>query len=365
MQARSWILGIAVVLLAASALAQDGERGGRRRGGEGRPGGPPRGEMALGTTAARLAERLELDAAQRARFDEIVARYTAKWDAQEPGRMRELMEDLRTARQGGDEARVAEIQAELHALREARQALLNQFYDAVRPILSPEQAERLDAFRQRGPGGWDLDADGPRGPMRLIRELPEKLQLTGDQRAQFERIVAKHREDMRAQWEQLRPLTQQLREARRAGDEAKAAELAEQIRAKRTAAGESFYTELEAILTDAQKAKLADLRIEAGETLRSGTGLDVRRIVRAAQRVGLTAEQSEQVKQLAREAAKNARDRQIGPEAASRQLVEAIKRTLKPEQVAEFDRALKELAADPRASRPPAGGRGERGRPAR
>ncbi len=365
MQTQRWILGVVLVVLATSALAQDGERGGRRRGGEGRPGGPGRGDMSLGMMVERLAERLELDAAQKTKFNEVVAQYTAKWDAQEPGRMRELMDEMRTARQNGDDARVAELQEEMRKLGEARRALMNQFYDAVKPILRPEQVQKLDELRQRGPGGRGPEGEGPRGLMRLIRELPEKLELTAEQKAQFEPLAAKYGRQMQGQREELRPLMQQLREARQAGDDAKAAELEEQIQAKRSAASEAFYAEVEAILTDTQKAKLADLRVEAGDTPRAGNALDIRQVVRAAQKAKLTSEQSEHVKQLARDAAKNARDKKIGPEAAAKQLVAAIKNLLKPEQVSEFDQALKEQAANPRGNRPPPGGRGERGQPPR
>ncbi len=168
-----WMVALVALGLALPAWAQQDagagqpqRQGGRQMRGQGAGFASPL-EM-----ARQLAETLNLTDEQLVKYNGIVDKFKPKFDEQAKQReqMMELMQQMREARQNGDDAKVEEIRQKMQQQRESGQALMNQFCGEVQPILTPEQVVKLDAFReqmQRGPGG----PGG--GVMQLIQRLQQ------------------------------------------------------------------------------------------------------------------------------------------------------------------------------------------------
>ena len=349
MKAR-WIIALAALVLVVPAWAQDGPgepgrpgRGGMR-GGRG-PGRRPDPAQMLERMSARMAQTLDLSEDQQAKLDEIVANFHARMPEGGPSDAdRQLWEDLREARRNGDDERVAELREQMRASRGDRGEMMGEFFDEVEGILDEDQVGRLAEFRERFE-----DMRQQRGRQmsqrRMMRDLPEQLELTDEQRAQYDALI----DDLRSERDSRRELWQQMRAAQDAGDEERAEQLREELRANRGERGglpESFFENLGKILTEAQQAKLADLRSDTG---RRGGGdrdeLSVPGVMRAVQRLDLTSEQRTQIRELTQNAMHDSRglgrrDREAQTKVAT-DLKAAIAALLNPEQTAEFEQLLK------------------------
>lgn len=347
---------LAVLLLVLPVMAQP--PGGR---GQGPPPGPREwgpGEMGprgggprFDRLAERLADELGLTEQQETQLDKLVAEYTDQFARE--------MAPLEAGREPGDREKVRAIRETLH----------EEFLNDVAAILTPEQATRFEQFRQRwsrvrerGPG------DRERGPgwgdwRRQMRELPDQLGLDEQQRAEFDALTEKMREEGRARWEAMRPLIEEMRQARAAGDEQRAAEIRRQMQEQRLAGDrplESFFAELEKILRPEQKARLAELRQEWQQPgFAPGRPVELRTMWQAVARLNLDEQQRQKIRGIREQAGKTARD--LGPRdpAAHGKLAADVKQqilaVLRPEQKAEFERFL--MAERPLRERGP--GRGQ------
>lgn len=357
---RAALVGAILVLTATAAWAQaPADECGRQR----RPPGAGRGLMPIDVVARRLATELNLTPEQQTKFDEIVAKYRAAADEQQVqrGDAQELGRQLREARASGDTQRLTELREQSRARGEARQKLLAGLVNEVKPLLTAEQATKLDAARERlltrSAAGRGLAQDA-----ELIWRLPDELDLNDAQREQFDKLVSQtrqHGEEQRAKWRELQPALEELRQARQSGDEAKVQELQAKVDAQRPAPPDwsAFYTQLETILTAEQKATLGTLRAEGAEP--DATPGDVRQVLRAARQLDLNKEQRERLQAIAKEAqaaARQHRDDQAGASELAARVKTQVVGLLDVEQKAEFERRL-ERGAGP--------GRGGPGRPGR
>ncbi|MFH1748170.1 MAG: Spy/CpxP family protein refolding chaperone [Planctomycetota bacterium] len=375
MKAR-WIALITVLCLVIPALAQERPERGRRdrpgragmeRRGEGpRRGGPP-GQM-MERMTERLAQELELNEEQAAEFDEITTELREQMEARhaEAGDGRELREAMREARESGDEERVAQLRDQMRQSRFDPQPLVNEYFDQVATILNEEQLQTLNRFRERVD---QMQQRGrQRGEMRqMLEQLPEQLELDEEQMAQFEEM----REQLggrgpgnRERWEEMRPLIEEMRAAQEEGNEARVAEIRQQLEGMRGERGnpmESFLTELEGILRDDQKAKLAELRaqFESRRGRDNQRPQDVRSILQAAKRLDLNEEQRRELNEIGQAAMRESRQLRRTDRDAQTELAERVKREivemLDGDQVPQFERMLQ-------GERPRRGDRdGERG----
>ncbi|MBU0617878.1 MAG: Spy/CpxP family protein refolding chaperone, partial [Planctomycetes bacterium] len=250
-------------LLAVTAWAQEeGEReqqrGDRPRGerrigqerrergpGEQRGGGRDRGP-GMDRMWTRVADELDLDEEQRVQFDEISAKYRERM--REAGqRWQEVREEMREAREAGDEERVRELRAEMRGGRESEGAFAEAL-EELEPILREDQVARLWELQDRMQGrGQDRERY-----RRVINDLPDELDLSDEQRDEFEQLLNSQREKMRERWSDVQPLMDEMREARQAGDEERVRELQEQLeqtRPSQEAMFEAFFVELKDMLT--------------------------------------------------------------------------------------------------------------------
>lgn len=227
-------------------------------------------------------------------------------------------------------------------------------------------------------------ADRERGARRqaqfgpLTSRLAEELKLTSAQREKYEAIVAKYRvefETQRTAQESLRELSRELREARRAGEDTRAAELTakmEAIRGERGALWDRFVQDVRGILDEQQAKSLDEWRSRVLQRGARGNGADVeasekagvtdvRRLFATARRLDLTDEQRAGLRQLAREMAPRGRGPDATPSDGGVKDVKAkIVSLLDTQQAAEFERLLKEKQGVPGG-----GSRGGADRPGR
>ena len=244
-------------LLATALAAQDASDDRRPR----RGGGP-------GRFLDNLPETLELDEAQRAQFDQITAEFRERRRA-----VRDLGRELRRAQRDGDEARAAELEQQLAEAAFDPREELKQTFDQIETILNDDQSSRFSEFRQEmeqrwgrreergGPGGPDWrGGPGGRGPGRMLDRVAQSLDLSEEQKAEFDEIVAGHRERMG----EARPLMRDMRRAQRDGDMNRA----EELRAQMFELGvdpwgslRQSLDEVEPILSDEQFERFSEMRM--------------------------------------------------------------------------------------------------------
>jgi Spy/CpxP family protein refolding chaperone len=363
------LLGAWLVLPAVAQQTEPDEpRGERRqmrqmRRPDGRFGG--RGGPMFGGFTQRIPEELGLDDEQRAQFEDIVAEFRERMtEARRGGEgMRELFEQMREAREAGDEERMQELRAQFRERRGAGGQLMDQFFDDVEGILREDQVPKLQELRSR----FAERMRGRGDPMAQLRDLRERLKLDEEQQTQFDDLLAELREQggqRRQRMQDMRPLMRELREAQEAGDEARVEELRaqlEELRPQRGAWLDDFLTKLESILKEDQKAILAEFRQERGQRGERRGELDVRAIMAAAQRLDLDRDQRAELRGIMQEAMRaerelGRRDRE-GRAVLAAQTKKEVLAILDAEQGEQFERLLSQQG---RRGRPERMGAGER-----
>lgn len=349
---RSLITGLAAAALVTGAPAQERESAAPQERGAARIERPDRGDRGgrgggFDRMFERIARELNLDDEQRARFDELVAA------------QRERMRAARGQRDRGPEGERGEDSRPDGRPERGRFGggdPMAQFYDELKPILSEEQAAKLDdmraEMRRRGPDRGGMSR-------RIIDELPAELQLDDQQRTQFDDLAETLRRHEREQFESARPLFEQMREARDAGDDERVQALREEMersRRDREAPLNQFFDELDGILRADQKQRLAEYREELSNRDRRDASTDVRSILRAARRLDLTDEQKDALRDLEREVTDQAREVRGDREAAAKLAAEVkdrISKLLDDEQRAQFDDSLRRGGRRARQPREP------------
>ena len=233
-------------LLGGSALAVAQEAS------EGNGAGVVRRADSFARMRDRIADELNLDAAQRAQFEQIAI------DQQDLiHRHRETQSQIRAAEQSGDEALAAQLRAESTERPVGGWRPMETILEKLETHLRPNQLSALDALRSQS-GRSD-----PR-----MASLADDLELDSFQREQLgelaEGLVARF-QAQRDLWAELAPLRAQLDEARMAGDEA----LTEELEAEIAEVGpqpesvlSGFFDDMYEFLDEDQMDKLDDYRNE-------------------------------------------------------------------------------------------------------
>ncbi len=342
---------------------QRGPEGGPRRGPMGGRGfdGPPTPDAILNRMSEALADRLDLDASQQVQFDEIVAVFREDMQLQAEGQPspREIFEQMREAREAGDEAAADALRDQMRGHFSAMGDTMAVMLDEVEPILNAEQVNRLGEFRQRmEQRRRDMN---PRESMeKVVERMRTDLDMTPEQLDAFEGMVTDleaEGEAMRNRWREMGPLMREAREARENGDDSRMEEIRAQMEEMRGAPGEMidrFFEEVGGMLDPDQREQLQAMRADAPFANRDGRGpggrdrgqlrqLKVQDVLRAAKRLDVNQEQRDKINQVESEAGYNLR--QAGRDAASenvvaRQAKAEIESVLDDEQKAQFNRAL-------------------------
>jgi hypothetical protein len=311
---RALLMSFLTGLMAVTAWAQDegdreqrreerrmrqgrGERGPGERFGGGRERGPRMGRM-----WDRIAEELELDEEQRVQFDEISAKYRER--AREAGeRWRGMREEMREVREAGDEERLQELREEMRQGRDRPDFGFSEALEELEPILREDQVARLWEMQDRMQSR-NRNRDLYR---RIFNDLPDELGLTDEQRDEYDQLLRAQREEMRERWSGVRPLMEEMREAREAGDDARVQELREQMeqsRPNQEAMFEGFFQDLSEILDEEQLERLTAFRETLSETRtgRTGEAEGLREVLRAVKRLKLDSGQKEEIRDIEHEA---------------------------------------------------------------
>jgi hypothetical protein len=365
MKPQVWIIALVLgaVSFPAAAVAQPAGPGGFGRGqddGEGRRGGRRGRGMPARMIVNRLAEELQLSADQQTAYDALVEEYSAQWrGADGRGQWQQWRQQMRAARESGDEAKVNELREQRRAAFGQQMETMNSFFDAVSNVVDDSQRETLTAFRAR----VDERINQRRQEMqmrRLMRNLPDELNMTDEQRGLYEEMINERRSEMRGQREAMQPLIDELREARRNGDDARAQEIIEQLRANRPERPDptALLDTVREMLTDEQRATLDGLVSQLGVTgQREEKETDIRKVMQSVKRLDLTTEQEAEVRELLREARTvHARASRNERGDVAELLKQEIIKVLNPEQAAEFKQLLKNDGRRERGNGP----RGER-----
>jgi hypothetical protein len=310
------------------------------------------GRLRLESVARRLAAELQLDESQKARFDEVVAGLQQQSGVADPDdQLRALMADLQAAREQQDHDRVADLARQIRELRGGGDAGIEKLFDAVASILREDQQPALARFRER----WNADrrrgAAGANRLERAVRRLEDELNLTDEQRPQFDALVEQYRERFAAQAktraaqdEERAKLLAELRAARDGGDVEKVRDLEQQLAERRDddlALLNEFLHELEGVLGEDQRVVLE--RYRDRNAVPGGDVNDVRTVLRAARRLRLEPEQREKLREIERATIQSVRELsgdRAGREALTARTREAILAFLTDEQKVEFEKHL-------------------------
>lgn len=336
---RTTLIPLFVLLtLAAAAAAQDPEaRYGEDRGGERRGHGPP-----IGRLVEMLDERLNFDADQAAQIDEIVAAHEERMQE-----FRVQRRAMRDAMESGDEETAAELREQFRAQRELHGRGPRGILDEIEPLLHEGQLEAFQQFReeiaQRG-------AHGGRGRMRqMFRDLPHAVNMTEDQRREFEEILSKQRETMR---ERMRERFQQTQEG---GFEWTDRPTPPDF----SAMYDDLFDQVAEILGEDQLELLARYEAEVGLAMRAPEtqkGDDLLVTVAAANRLrDLSSEQKESWRIIKRKAMQDSKELRRGDKKEKAALAAEVRteilKILDEEQKAEFERIVKRLESRQKGTR--------------
>ncbi|RMF84016.1 MAG: hypothetical protein D6744_03785, partial [Planctomycetota bacterium] len=323
--------------LSAAALAQPddiGRRDGFGRGPGGPGGGPPTPGRMLDRMAEMLRSRLSLDEQQQAELDEIVAAIREGIELNgESTDMQSVFEEMRAAREAGDEQRVNELREQMRGRFRQMGETVSALLDQVEPILNEEQAAQLAEMRERMRQRM-REGDPRRRAQEAIRELRNELDLTEEQAAQFDELVEGLRSRGREMGErmgEMRSVFEELRAAREAGDTEKVEQLRaqlEEMRPNPRAWLEEFLDSVEQLVGPEQAdivQKYRDRLAEAAPGRQQSRELDPRAIIAATRRLDLTREQRDQLRQLEAEAGRAYREIRREAEAVRAEFIESFK----------------------------------------
>lgn len=169
---------LAMPLLAQPADAPDGPDDGTTAG----PGGPGR----MGQGGERLKELLDsmdLTGEQREQIKPIMEAHRAAmetWRNENQPKIRQLMEDMRKARQDGDTAKADSLREELTKLRESAKGAQEDLLAKLDGILNDEQMAKVRGLFE--------SAGEMRGQRRVLMGW-QRLDLTAEQRSKIETIL--------------------------------------------------------------------------------------------------------------------------------------------------------------------------------
>lgn len=346
-----WISGL-TVLCASIAWAQENPPPDDDAGAaEARPVAAARGVSARADYSAlvdRLTKELSLTDEQQRQLEQFIAEERAgqrKVNAR--GADAHRMQELRKALKDGDTKKAEELRKQMGESRGA--GALDRILEKLEPTLNDQQRAKLADIRPTlaGPGGMS----GGTTTERLGR-LKTQLELDEKQAAEFDRFYEQFQKNYAGLEEQqqaeMMGLIDQVRDAAKAGDNERVAQLREQIessRSKTDDAVQNFLDQVEGILRDDQMFNFERFTRQFTPHDNVGAGGDVRRLLSAARRLDLDREQREQVRSLERETSRAARRaRRDSAEAA--QVYESTKEKLAEiigaDKVAELEQKLSE-----------------------
>ncbi len=255
---------IGLLVLATSSWAQEsqpgaGDQGGgaqqrqRRQRGQGQPGQRGPGGMRGGAFGMNLPESLKLTDEQRTKVQEIQRSAFQQMQAQGGGaggfnredfqKMRDLRRQMQEAAQAGDDAKAAQLQAELDnmPMSQNRKRMQESIDTQVAQILTSEQRRQFDVWKRLRDSGL---------PPMLI-ERPEALK---DAALKISTLTSAQKNNIDAAWEHYDRATTHADDL------------------TKSALGEQFANEVLATLKPSQKILLTNQAMMGGRGARGPRG---------------------------------------------------------------------------------------------
>ena len=174
------------------------------------------------------------------------------------------MEELRRAREAGDDERVEQIREELKA--GGGGGRLEQFLDQVEPILRDDQRQELARIREEMTQRREEPNRPSRDPLAQLKQLRGELELSEEQATQYDAAYGELETQVnqsRGSSEDINEIVKQLMEAAEAGDKERIEELRKQLpdpRGQTEEAIAAFMEKLGTFLTDEQMQTVEDFR---------------------------------------------------------------------------------------------------------
>lgn len=314
----------------------------------------------------RLAAELQLDEEQQARINELAEQHaSADAAADREARIRGALSDLRAARERNDRARIADLARQIRELRGSPGVTDERFLADIEPLLRPEQREAFTRFRERWGADRRRQEAGGHRLDRMVLRLGDELNLTDDQRGEFDALVEQYRERFATHAarrlvadNERAALLRELRDARSTGHADKARDLERELAAQRDEELlllNEFLGELDPLLTDDQRTLVDQYRDQ--NAFPAGDADDARNVLRAARRLRLEAEQRAQLRVIERDTIASIRKiprrdaaAQVELAAATRGRIEAL---LTEAQRSEFEEHLRGPRRPERGAPPP------------
>ncbi len=237
------------------------------------------------------------------------------------------------------------------ALETIRLAVTKDTAPEVEPILNEEQHARFTEMRERMERGRQAREQF----QQMARELPDEVQMDEGQREQFEQFLGDRRQQFMERMQEMRPVWEELREARDSGDKERVEELRQQLRSMEPEMEkfrEESIQELRQMLPEEQRKRFDGyyerLTAPAAEASAKKNPNDVRAVLGAAARLRLDKEQRAQWTKLRREAIKDLRKIDPKDKAAQEQFAGEVKgkivKILNTEQAEQYEAKLAELS---------------------
>jgi ribosome recycling factor len=233
--------------------------------------------------------------------------------------------------EAGDEARAAELRTQLREQFGGRGGRMQVMFDEIEGVLHEDQLETFQHMRER----MRQSRDHGRQMWRTVRELPDAVGMTEEQREAYRAML-------RQRWEEMREQMRQRWEQDGGGMQWETPDFA--------ALEDDFYAQVAGLLSADQQLLLSDYRAQfASEQfpVEPQRTADARTVIQAMKRVrGLSDQQRKALREIERDAKSSFREVRRD-KALSAQLAADVKTriisVLTEEQVKQFEDSLDRL----------------------
>jgi len=317
-------MAIATLVLTLTATVAGQEPG--RRGDWGGAGGNWGPRQWLDRMVEGFDHELGFDEQQWVQLDTIVA-------AQE-ARAREAFaqwQEVGSAMAVGDQTRAAELREQLLKQFNGSEGGMRDMFNEIETVLQEDQLARFQEMRQT----MQQWRDHGRQMWQAVRELPDTVEMTDEQRQDFHALL-------RDRWQAMQEEMRQRSEQGLDGIQWDAPDFA--------ALEDDFYGQVAELLDEKQQSLLSDYRLQfatRGQPTEQQQTDDVRNVLKAMKRVReLSGEQRDALREIEHDALNSYREVRRYKERSAALAADVKARiiaVLNPEQSEEFTRSLERL----------------------
>jgi|GEM_PF-5911945 len=340
---------LTLVLLAGLTLPVNAQNKQPKRSGSGKAGatkvdGEKRFANAITSLLQRARFELNLDEEQDKKIHKIANQLRKKLqnNNKRPKEILAAMDELKQAREQGDQEKVKEIRATLRDLR--GRDVVNQFYDSIKPVLNEQQLAKLEEIRK--PQRAQAVQYAQLSPKARLRRLAGQLQLTPEQQPKYAELLKQYDPTGKPKNvldAETLDLIAEMQTAVKNKDNDRLMELKDRLvdlnQRKQAEPFTAFLDAVAGILTEKQLETLDRVRGQ----IENPNKADARAILRAARRLDLDRDQKTELRNIekfTREQMKANRGDHKKLAELDRDVLGQVKAMLNPEQTEKLDRLL-------------------------